>query len=303
MSNRWLIYRHGGIGDTILITPLLQVIRAANPSSHITVIGHSERVGLVCGPSLADAGIASDSLPLQALANPEEPLPEELRAYLDSFDRIIWFAGKPGEEMGEKLRVRGDQRVRVMEALPAAGGNEHVVSHSLSAIREWIDESPPCIPMVELSTEETRLANAEVESWGWGHQDDVILGVHVGAGGVAKRTPLDLFFRVLRRPRPGERTLLLVTCGPADHDAVEEFCQSLGSHVSVQVVKERPLRQVAALLSCCTRFVGNDSGITHLAAAVGVPVDVLFVGSDPVVWSPLGDHVRVHDLRSRGQVS
>jgi ADP-heptose:LPS heptosyltransferase len=41
-------------------------------------------------------------------------------------------------------------------------------------------------------------------------------------------------------------------------------------------------------------YIGNDSGITHLAAAVGTPVLALFgPASDPAVWVPRGEHVRV----------
>lgn len=40
-------------------------------------------------------------------------------------------------------------------------------------------------------------------------------------------------------------------------------------------------------------YIGNDSGITHLAAATGTPVIAVFQASDPAVWAPRGDHVRV----------
>jgi heptosyltransferase III len=50
-------------------------------------------------------------------------------------------------------------------------------------------------------------------------------------------------------------------------------------------------------LACCVRsarvYIGNDSGITHLAAAVGTPVVAIFVTTDPSVWAPRGERVRV----------
>ncbi len=53
------------------------------------------------------------------------------------------------------------------------------------------------------------------------------------------------------------------------------------------------LPQVAAVLSCCSCYVGNDSGITHLAAWLGLPVVALFGPTDPAMWAPRGEHVRV----------
>lgn len=57
------------------------------------------------------------------------------------------------------------------------------------------------------------------------------------------------------------------------------------------------LYDLARFLAGACLYIGNDSGITHLAAAVGTPTLAIFVASDPAVWAPRGDHVRVaHSL-------
>jgi ADP-heptose:LPS heptosyltransferase len=53
------------------------------------------------------------------------------------------------------------------------------------------------------------------------------------------------------------------------------------------------LREVAKVLATCRAFVGNDSGITHLAAHLGVPTVALFGPTDPRIWGPLGRRVSV----------
>jgi len=53
------------------------------------------------------------------------------------------------------------------------------------------------------------------------------------------------------------------------------------------------LYKLACWLATARVYLGNDSGITHLAAATGVPVVALFGPSDPAVWAPRGDTVRV----------
>ena len=58
-------------------------------------------------------------------------------------------------------------------------------------------------------------------------------------------------------------------------------------------MESRDLVERAALLAGCAGYVGNDSGITHLAAAVGIPVVALFGPTDPAVWAPSGRNVTV----------
>src|SRR5262249_62383936 len=59
------------------------------------------------------------------------------------------------------------------------------------------------------------------------------------------------------------------------------------------VARDPSLRQLAALFERATVFVGNDSGLSHLAAAVGCATLVLFGPTDPAVWAPTGARVRV----------
>ena len=56
---------------------------------------------------------------------------------------------------------------------------------------------------------------------------------------------------------------------------------------------DAPLLEVARQLQQCKCYVGNDSGITHLAAMLGVPTIALFGPSDPTTWHPVGPSVRV----------
>lgn len=53
------------------------------------------------------------------------------------------------------------------------------------------------------------------------------------------------------------------------------------------------LYDLGCWLSRARLYIGNDSGIAHLAAAVGTPVVAVFLASDPAIWSPRGDRVAV----------
>jgi ADP-heptose:LPS heptosyltransferase len=61
----------------------------------------------------------------------------------------------------------------------------------------------------------------------------------------------------------------------------------------IPILKQDDLNILAAVLAQATLFVGNDSGVTHLAASVGTPTVALFGPTDPGRWAPIGPAVQV----------
>jgi ADP-heptose:LPS heptosyltransferase len=60
-----------------------------------------------------------------------------------------------------------------------------------------------------------------------------------------------------------------------------------------KVARGLKLVELAAVLERCALFLGNDSGVTHLAAAVGAPVVAVFGQASPAIWEPRGERVHV----------
>ncbi len=110
--------------------------------------------------------------------------------------------------------------------------------------------------------------------------------IHPGAGGPLKCWPAANFARVVEQigwP-------VAVIAGPADDSAVEAFASSC--QVAFELWKGLDLATLAAKLSRARGFLGNDSGISHLAAALGVPTAAVYLTTDPAVWGIRGRHVR-----------
>ncbi len=74
---------------------------------------------------------------------------------------------------------------------------------------------------------------------------------------------------------------------------MRDFVWEMARSVDLEVIEGLDLPQLAALLARAKAYLGNDSGVTHLAAAVGVPTVALFGPTLPDVWAPLGESVRV----------
>jgi ADP-heptose:LPS heptosyltransferase len=80
--------------------------------------------------------------------------------------------------------------------------------------------------------------------------------------------------------------------GAADAEACAELRRLLPPTVSASPFRHLSLPQAAALLQRCRLYVGNDSGVSHLAGRLGVPTAAVFGPTDPAVWRPLGPHVQ-----------
>jgi heptosyltransferase-2 len=108
------------------------------------------------------------------------------------------------------------------------------------------------------------------------------LAVHPGSGSPAKNWPASRFAEAVRALSPGRGWLLV--SGPADADAAGALAGEPGGVHA----RELPPRLLGALLSRAGLFLGNDSGVTHLAAAFGAPTLALFGPTDPAQWAPAG---------------
>jgi len=84
----------------------------------------------------------------------------------------------------------------------------------------------------------------------------------------------------------------LIIEGPAESGLAQQMALALPGTLLI-CVQSVPSNQLAALIGQCRAFVGNDSGIAHLAAGLGVASVVLFGPTLPKHWSPLGRYVKV----------
>ena len=74
-----------------------------------------------------------------------------------------------------------------------------------------------------------------------------------------------------------------------------EWCVSPETAFQHPALREDDLGKLAHWLAQAKLYIGNDSGITHLAAAVGTPTIAIFQASNPKIWAPRGPHVRIFE--------
>jgi ADP-heptose:LPS heptosyltransferase len=120
-------------------------------------------------------------------------------------------------------------------------------------------------------------------------EEEQVLAIHPGSGSPAKNWDAKKFARVA--DWASERCKVLLISGPAQ-DGVEEVRRTM-KKANPLVADNLPLLHLAAVFKASRAYLGNDSGITHLAASLGLPTIALFGPTNPAIWGPRGPAVQI----------
>ena len=283
MTPHCLVVHPGALGDVLLAGPALGHLRAL--AFRTTLAVTNRLVALFAGSGLVDDARDLESLSLHRLFV-ERPDPGAFDA-VATFDAFVCWLGA-GEPAFRANLARLGRPTVVARAAPPLGAGRHVSRHLLQTLAP-LGPLPSGLPASRLGVpEEGRaMAGAWLAARGIGAAEAVV--IQPGAGSAVKVWPG--FAALSRRLRDADIPLVALA-GPADGPVVEALLTS-GALADERLARDWQLPEIAALLSLARAAVGNDSGPTHLAAAVGCPTVALFGPTDPAVWAPVGSHVRV----------
>ena len=249
----------GALGDVLLAIPALRALRTQHPGCPLVLAAQPRLGHLLASLGLIDRAIDFESLGLGALftAEPGRVGPSDLgRA-----GRVVCWFGSRDPLFVENLRALAPGAV---VAAPAAD-DLPVWRHLRRTVGAPLDGGTASIPVPGAALAAGRQALRDA---GWDGVKPFIL-LHPGAGSVAKRWPVDGFTAVTGALRGDGTLAVAVHCGPADADAASAVAEVLGPDVIV--LREPPLLTLAGALAGAALYLGNDSGVSHLAAAVGAP--------------------------------
>ncbi len=179
----------------------------------------------------------------------------QLTLRLQQFDEIYTWYGSARDDFREVLTAL-HPRVIFLTALPADGS-----IHAADYFATQVGAPLPAIPQIKVKPESNRL-----------------ILIHPFSGSAKKNWLLENFQLLQRWLEATGRSVQFVV---APHQRIP----------GARVVED--LSELSALLAGALLYIGNDTGITHLAAASGANTLALFGSTNPAVWSPRGNRVRV----------
>lgn len=250
----------------------MAALRERWPEAHIEVLGYPRTLELVNGRYYANGVRSIDAKPMAGFFVPNNILEPALMDYFGSFDVVISYLFDPDSIFANNVRRCGVKQVIEASPKPRELPAARHYCKPLEALAIYVEKPVPRIFLSDVdSAGATKFA-------GKGY-----VAVHPGSGSEKKNWPVEKFAALIK----GLDRPVLIIEGEADAKPVAEL------KVPAQVVKGLSLIELAAVLEKCAVFVGNDSGITHLAAAVGIPVVAMFGPASTPVWEPTGERVSI----------
>ncbi len=269
---RILVLRGGALGDLILTLPLLREIRNSFHDAATELWGILPQAGLA-RPEFVDRVERLDAADLASLFVSAR-IPPVVRSRLEGFDLAISFLSDPDTTIAQNLARGGVKRV-LKGSFPVPSGMHAV--YQLAAVLDQLGltlHDP--VPRLSLGPNLKRSS---------------CLGFHLGSGSMTKNWPVKYWVELTER-LDGLFDHFLLVAGEADNELVREYFSRC--HIRrLRSLLNSNLSELSRALHECRCFVGHDTGVTHLAAAVGTPTVALFGATDPTVWAPLGEHVKV----------
>jgi heptosyltransferase-3 len=193
---------------------------------------------------------------LDLLGIPDREAPAELIERLASFGEIVSWYGSNRPEFQAAVASLG-LPFRFLPALPDERAGLHAADFYIQQVGSAVSTA---IPRIDCP-----------------HSEGGFAVIHPFSGSPKKNWPLERFQELARDL--AARMPVHWCAGPTE--------------TLVNAVRIDDLFELACWLARARLYIGNDSGITHLAAAVGTPVIALFGPSDPAVWAPRGPQVRI----------
>jgi heptosyltransferase-3 len=280
MAERAVVLFPGSLGDFLCALPALRAIGRLSPQG-VEVIGRKGLFEIAQQLPFIRKTVSIDAGYFASLFTFHTTVKSEVFSFFSSASHIFSWFGHTHPEVRANLEKIAPGRVRSFDFF-VGQEDRHASAYYLRCIGV---QEIRC-PSLTLGKKEKQWLDHYGVACGWDASSKVLV-IQPGSGGRKKRWEVDGFRAVTHwwREKPQHQVLILL--GPAEEQE-EALWQQCG-----KVEKNLSLLQVAALLSRASVYLGNDSGISHLAGSVGARGVVLFGPTCPRHWRPLGGALSV----------
>jgi ADP-heptose:LPS heptosyltransferase len=282
---RIVVLRGGAIGDFILTLPVLAALRKQFAGAPLTLVGQPAVMPLALAGGLADEARSLEARQFAGFFQPQGELDAGLRALFGEAQLVVSYLYDPDGILERNVRHCLPPNARFLRGphRPSDTAGVHATDVLLAPLGALgITDADP-VPRLTLPAT-TRPWEAKPEL-GW-------LAVHPGSGSQRKNWPEANWSGLLATLAEDAGTGLLLIGGEAEGGSIERLCRHVPA-ARRRVALQRPLPELGAWLGQCAAFLGHDSGITHLAAAVGLPVVALWGDTAEAVWRPRCARLRI----------
>ena len=276
-KHRLLIIHHGALGDVITTFPAILRLRRSFGSIDALVRGGLGK--LAAELKVIDRWFALEAAAFASLyAGSVDPA---VKSLLCAYDSIVLFSFS--RELQETINKITEKKIHLIPPRPDVDQNIHVTSHIAAnlAKRGLIDDTDNYLDALFFS----KIFSGRRDK----RYDAAKVYLHPGSGSRKKNWEAVNFIETAAILMSNGYTPEFIL-GPAEH-FIKESLQAQGDDkIKIRIFDD--LLELALGLKKAGGFIGNDSGISHLAAFLGIPTVTVFGPSDPQRWKPVGRFVK-----------
>jgi ADP-heptose:LPS heptosyltransferase len=274
-----LVIRGGALGDFVLTLPVLAALRGHFPRCSIDILGYPRIASLAVAGGLAERVSALESPPLAPFFAPDVAPIGAAANYFASFDLIISYLYDPVFAFQANVSRCSSAKFIAGPHRPDETLNTHATDQLLRPLEALaIRGADPCPRLV---------VPGRVEPG-----EGKCLALHPGSGSDKKNWPEPNWNQLLQTLAQTTRWNFLLIGGEAEGARCQRLAAIL-PHGRAVIAQDLPLTELAAKMKSCAAFIGHDSGITHLAAALDLPGLALWGPSAETTWRPRSEKIRL----------
>lgn len=311
---RVLVVKLDELGDSVMLTPFVRELRRGLPQAWITIVVKPQLKELWDTCPYVNEVIPYDRLVgqpnlqghLSALSLAKDKLWERKfdLAIVPRWDFDFYYASYVAYFSGAGQRLGYSEKVNRQKQLFNRGYDK--LFTNLSSDTQLKHESQRSLDL--LRGLGLKVCNVEMELWvdkddettaeevlaskGVLPEDLLVCMYPSGGSSVLKQWPVENYIELGAWIRKTYGAKLLVAGGPGDEKVCCELVEGVGDG-AIDLCCKLKLRSAAAVFKRCAMFIGNDTGPTHMAAAVHVPVIAIFGSTCPHRFAPIGDNCTV----------
>ena len=291
-----MIVHQGALGDFIISLPAFEALHRASPKARFTFLAHPHIVEIIKARPYVRDVLNCNLSAWAAIYETDGKLDSVQRELLLPADSIMVFGRRGSQILADNLASCLGKPTHRIDPFPEPNLDLGAAEYQCRQLKELGISAFPLPAAVIAPLEQDIHGAREFVHQTLAPEDKLVL-LHPGSGSPKKLWSPAGWLSLIHKMATQGKTRLALVQGPADSHIV----QNLRSHLKIEShihLDNWPLGRLAALMGHADLYIGNDSGITHLAAACGTITIALFGPTDPSIWAPKGSRVEIIHWRS-----
>jgi heptosyltransferase-3 len=283
-----LIFHPGALGDGLLALSALRVLRKYFSTHFIIWFGHKALGEILVAAREVHQAYAFDNFTFLGYADEHSFQQAKISALFARCDRAVgWMKDSEG------IWQHFFSSVGIKEIILRSPHHPGLRQYHMAD--RYVETLQPWVPIAQMFKEIPESLLLSSKSAAIDHSNPLkkpLVVLHPGSGSSVKCAPPVLWAKLISGLMTRPRREICLVGGPADSDILRRV-QNLLTEVRPTIVTGLDLLSVGRKIQHAQLYIGNDSGLSHLAAHLCIPSILLFGATDPAKWAPRGEHIRI----------